>query len=380
MNKKEKSKNSENPLKRKRRAILPENTRIIKQPNTLTYGKYDFSVWQIKGLVIVLDEMQDAFNTVIEKKVDPRQLNLFSDQEVFKEVAHEKQPGLSTKEVIQFKIPLKNFGVNNSHYNELRQALMAIGTIPVELSMKNDQEEYFVKFTSLFQAICPEPKKILREDGTTYVQRKNYVYIEMEKSVANALLSIDRGYTKFLKEIIMQQRSKYAMRIYMFISSFKKLGGKRIQFRKFQELLGISKDEYTSYSDFHKRVIRPAYEALHEKADCWFEMKEEYNGNSKTIPSHLSFKVITATVIDKEIDVKGYDMRKKSFEQMLITHFQMNNNQVNEILSYISPENLSNLNTIVLKLYDYVSTHKNEINSIAEYSYTALLNEFKKDL
>ena len=65
--------------KRKLKAELPATQTLVKQANVLTFGKYDFSAWQLKGLVVVIEELQDITNMIIETKKEPIQLNLFAN-------------------------------------------------------------------------------------------------------------------------------------------------------------------------------------------------------------------------------------------------------------------------------------------------------------
>jgi hypothetical protein len=54
--------------KRKLKAELPATQTLVKQANVLTFGKYDFSAWQLKGLVVVIEELQDITNMIIEQR------------------------------------------------------------------------------------------------------------------------------------------------------------------------------------------------------------------------------------------------------------------------------------------------------------------------
>lgn len=365
--------------KRKLKASLPTTQTYLKQANVLTFGKYDFTAWQLKGLVVIIEELQEATNLIIDTKKEPVQLNLFAnlgEPELFKEVAEEGKPATIRKDVVQFKIPLKRFGVANSHYDKLRDALRATANIPVELNMSNENGEHFRKFTSLFQAICPEGEVKVNEQGQKYKERINYVYIEMEKGVLNSLLTLDKGYTRFLKEIVMSQSSKYVIRIYLFISAMKKRGGAKMSYSRFQQMLGIEKDEYKNYNDFKKRVLDVSFNALHEKADCWFYYSEEYNSKSKTIPSFLVFKIVTAT--KTALEEESLDVRKRALKDIFETHFLMNKKQVEELLSYLNPENYTYMVNHIHRIKDYIKAH--DIAAVADYAYKALINEFKHEI
>lgn len=365
--------------KRKLKAELPATQTYVKQANVLTFGRYDFSAWQLKGLVVVIEELQEVTNMIIETKKEPVQLNLFAnlgEPEVFQEVAKEGQPAALRKDIIQFKIPLKRFGVANSHYDKLREALRAMGNMPIELNMSNESGEKFRKFTSLFQAICPEGELKINEQGKEFRERVNYVYIEIEKGVLASLLKLDRGYTEFLKEIVMSQSSKYVIRIYLLISALKKQGGARFGYKKLSEMLGIEAGEYKDYNDFKKRVLNTAFDALHEKADCWFYFSEEYSNKSKTTPSYIIFKIVTAT--KTQIESESLDTRKRALTDIFERHFLMTKKQVEELLSYLNSENYTYVLNNIHRISDYIKTH--EVISASDYAYTSILNIFKNEV
>ncbi len=365
--------------KRKLKAELPATQTLVKQANVLTFGKYDFSAWQLKGLVVVIEELQDITNMIIETKKEPIQLNLFAnlgEPELFQEVAKEGRPATLKKDIIQFKIPLKRFGVANSHYDKLREALRAMGNMPIELNMSNESGEKFRKFTSLFQAICPEGDLKINEQGKEYRERINYVYIEIEKGVLASLLKLDKGYTEFLKEIVMSQSSKYVIRIYLLVSALKKQGGARFGYKRLFEMLGIESGEYEDYNDFKKRVLNTAFEALHEKADCWFYYSEEYSNKSKTTPSHIIFKIVTVT--KTQIESESLEVRKKSLASIFEQHFLMSKKQIEELLSYLSSENYTYVLNNIHRISDYIKAH--EVGSVSDYAYTSILNIFKNEV
>lgn len=365
--------------KRANKAALPATQTYLKQSNVLTFGQYDFSAWQLKSLVVVIEELQETMQLAIDSKKDGVQLNLFADlgePEIFQEVAKEGEPAVIKKDIYQFKIPLKRFGVANSHYDKLREALKAMSNIKVDLFMTNTKGEKFTKFTHLFQAICPEGEVKINAEGKEYKERVNYIYIEIEKGVLSSLLNLDKGFTNFLKEIVMFQSSKYAIRVYLLICAFRKKGGAKIAYKRLQTMLGIKEDEYSDYNDFKKRVLNAAFEELHEKADCWFYYSEVYNtAKSRITPSHIVFKIVTATKTQDEIE--GLEAKLNSISDILRNRFLMSKAQTEELLSYVSIENYSYFMNQIVRISDYIKAHN--VSAIAQYAYTSLLNELSQE-
>ena len=64
----------------------------------------------------------------------------------------------------------------------------------------------------------------------------------------DVLLNVDKGFTQFIKEIAFNASSKYTIRLYMLISSWKNKGGFSIDMGKFRKWLKLE-NKYNDYKD-----------------------------------------------------------------------------------------------------------------------------------
>lgn len=323
---------------------LPDIQTFLKQPNIVTLMTHDYSNLQLRAFISVIEALQITIEESINKE-SVEQLVLFQE--------------FQKSDKIKLTIPTANFGVEPGNYPKLKNCLKQLATIPVELDAKDPitgADAWVVK--GLLQAYIPK--------GT--YQRN--ITIEIDKDIAKLLVNVDKGFTKYMKEIAISSESKYTPRIYMLISSWKDKGGFSITIHKFRNWLKLEK-KYSAYKDLYKRILRPAYEELHEKADCWFEVNEICREDEKE-PYKLNFKVIKASLSAAEKE--WFETQRKNIEGILYRHMGLRGKDLEEVLKQI---NFSNVIHALNKLY-YLSDHLDEIRkkatNLSQYVKTAMLN------
>lgn len=329
--------------------VLPDEVTFLKQPTLVTLMKYDFTVSELRIFLSIIEELQVPIEESLTKKVEPEQLTLFQE---FKD-----------SDSIYIPIPTKNFGFTPDRYRELKQTLKKMVTIPVELDVKDPisgEDSWLIK--GMFEAIVPKDRY------------KRHITIKIHKDIAKYLINVDKGFTKFIKEIATNVSNKYAVRIYMFISSWKDKGGVRLSYDKFRSWLQLE-DKYQNFKDLYKRVIRPAYEALHEKADCWFELEEEYSSPDAKEPAYLNFKIIkaAATVHEKE----KLELQRRNIEGLLFRRFQMEDKHIQQVLKLVTLENVMLVLEKIGEVANYISDNPGKIKNKPEYALTSILKVFK---
>lgn len=328
---------------------LPDDYTLLKQPTMVTLMRSDLSLNALRILLALIEKLQDPMEVILTKKAVPEQLSLFTEAK--------------DTEYIYIPIPIKDFGFTPDRYGELKSALTKMATIPVELDIKDPiSGEDSILIKGMFEAIIPKDKY------------KRTVTLKIDKQTAKHLISVDKGFTKFIKEIAYNAKNKYTVRIYMLISNFKDVGGKKIFYKDFRSLLQLG-TKYKEYKDLYKRVIKPAYIELHENADCWFELSEEYKSGEKE-PYCLNFKIIRATLSAK--DKEALAVRKKNIEGMLFHHFQMTNKEIEDILLHITLENQTRVYERLLEIKGYLNDHKENIADPKKYARSAIMNLFEQ--
>lgn len=323
---------------------LPENPTWLKQPNLITLMSHDFRTIQIRVLIALVERIQGS----IEESIQGIK---FEQMSLFKEFDNPSK--------IILPIMFKDLGIGADQYKDVKTALRQLATIPVELDTIDPvtgADSWSV--TGLFKAYIPK---------TAY--NKQFT-IEMDKNIAKAFVNVDKGFTRFIKEIAFNTQSKYTVRMYLLISSWKDKGGFSITIEKFRKWLKIE-NKYAKYKDLYKRIIRPVYEELFEKANCWFEVAEVYR-EGESEPYKLNFKVIKSALSKKEQDqLESY---KRTVTQLCSQHFRMQDKHIKLILPHLHLGNYQLVTEKILWLGGYVKDNFKTIGNIPEYCVKALLN------
>lgn len=330
-------------LPRTGEVVLPATMTMLKQPNTVTFMSYDYKSIQLKALITVIEHLQFAIEASIREANSVRQLALF-DQ---------------ASDKVKLVIPIRNFGVPSHHYGRLKEMIVELATIPVQLDAKDP----------ITGAECWVVKGLL----TAYVPKEKYskdITIEIEKDVAMALVNVSNGFTKFVKEIAINAQSKYTTRIYMLISSWKDKGGFSVTISVFKKWLGLSTKKYAKYSDLYRWVLRPVYEELFEKADCWFEVSDACKpGESE--PYRLDFKVIKSDVYKKEKALLEHN--RSTLRRGWKDYFKMSDKDIDELLARVDSTNSEAMIAKTMQIFEYLQDTK--VRSPRNYAITSLRRE-----
>lgn len=307
---------------------LPNSITRINQSNIVTRMSYDYQIVQLRALIAVIEKFQMVIRQAINKEDTSYQLSLFNDAD--------------DESRFIFEIPLREFGIAPSHYNKLRESLKNMATIPVEIEYVDPNTgDRYIHITGLMEAYIPE-------------RFERSVRIKMYKKVANLLLNVDKGFTSFIKEIAFKAKSKYTIRFYMLISSWKDRGGFSITYAKLRNWLKIGK-KYSEYKDFYRNVIRPAYEELFEKSDVWFEVSEIYMQGEKE-PYKLNFKVVKGRTNTEEEEL--LNKYKLSIDGMLSTHLALDTNHRRNIIRLVTIDNYQAMVEKIRYLKEYIPGKK----------------------
>ena len=320
---------------------LPDNITWLKQSNFATLMSYDYSVLQMRALISVIERLQKAIEVSIAKKNVEQTLDLFTEGDR-----------------LRFSIPIKEFGVLAANYNTLKDCLTKLATLPVVVDGRDpDTGKDCWYIGGLLEAYLP-------------LKYERNVKISVHRDVARMLVNVERGFTKFIKEIAYESKSKYTVRLYLLISSWKDKGGFSIYTDRFKKWLNIQK-KYPEFKDMYWYVIRPAYEELFEKADCWFEVAEIYKENEKQ-PYKLNFKVIKGKTSEEED--RQFKLRNESLYRMLTDTLHFNFEQANEIMKLHTMINYNEIVQKIMYLNEYTQTHK--VRDKVKYFIKALKKEF----
>ena len=121
-----------------------------------------------------------------------------------------------------------------------------------------------------------------------YVDKSAEVQIIFSPAVASMCSRLERHFTSYDLDQIAGLNSKYAVRLYELMMSWKGVGKTPvIKLQDFREKIGLLDDEYTAMNNFKKYVLDLAVSQINEHTDIKLDYEQHKNG--RTI-SGFSFK------------------------------------------------------------------------------------------
>lgn len=327
-------------LPRTNKIILPDCRTWLSLSNFIATMSSDYSIMQLKIIILIIEKMQAD----IAKAIKNEQLDLFSNH----------------KESISVDIDYKSLGLESCKYGTVRKVAVDMVSTPVTFDVEDPVSGERGWFCTGFISSVFIPDKYSR-----------FFSVEIRKEVVDILLRVDKGFTQFIKEIAFNASSKYTIKMYILISSWRTKGGFSIDLGKFRKWLMLE-DKYKDYKDLYKRVIRPTYEELFERSNCWFEVAEVYRENESQ-PYKLNFKVIRQPLSQKDKDL--LELKKKNIAVMCERHLYMSGKQITEILNCVDLANADKLTNKIVDLGTYLQKHIGEIKDVSEYCYKSLIKE-----
>lgn len=286
--------------------FLPGSYTTVYQSNRLTTGTFEgFGLLHTKIFLAIVKSLQAAIKAELNGH-DWQQMNFFEEV---------------SKDSIQVNLILKDVTSPNHYPDAVKAAKELMGLI-VKLK-KNNTPKGYICFRTLLIGV-DEPIKF---------NGKTILTIYVLKVVAKEIILLDRNkdgtainFTKYLFETAMSFKSKYTVRLYILISSWKNKGGFYISLDELRKILDLKDQEYKNFAKFKARVLMPAQREMEKNGDCWFNASFEgfENRASKKVIG-LNFKVISKMSEEK------LKQKIDHLQQILIMHGGFNNKDIQSI-------------------------------------------------
>lgn len=371
--------NGEKGKKRKKlsKAISTDDKTWLVQPVSFTAARHNFSVVQTRALVNIFEYLQQSILDIVN--IYSKNRNVPND-ELNKQLANyvNVPPFLKREQVrqdcIYVNMPYNKLGVMPNYYAKMIEGVKLMSGIVVELKQKSTEEKDYKRYPHLFTVIIP-PTGI------------NEIWFEIEKEVAHAMIDVTTiGYTKYLKETVFSSSSRYTQRIYMEICSWIDVGYTNWKtMSEFREMLKLEDHEYPRFCDFFRKVIKPAYDDLKEKAlnnetNCYFELEKKwYPGRAKKgTPDEIRFKIFQSEY-GAQSEEYGMFMRDKiDLVSVLREEFQLGPSNSRKFCDLLTDTNLQEFKNEVERIRSYLKNNSS-IGNKAAYA-TSCFNAFFKKM
>ena len=364
----EKKENKKMKKQRMPKGMIPaEGQDRIYQPYAMAMTRYDYSLMQQKVFSSIVYSLQEPIKQVLSgMKVEDvtffqNKDNLFVDEE--------------DCERFRVKIYPKNMNVPRKHYAFMKDSILKMRDIPVEILEKDKDGNSFTRVESLIVPHFPNEKKL------------DYFYIDIRKVDAIKLIE-GKTYINYLFSTVVNAKRSYTPRIYIYISAWrgKTVTPKTRDFRRMLCLMKdqneLQKDKYIRFSELCRCVIDPTQKELYDKAmngetDCYFEYRPIYKtGKCTGEPDNIEFKVILSES-GKKLDGESLLKRKKmEAANVLAQQFKWEAGFISEVLSMTDEKTVDNLYQAINRTDERINSR--QIDNIAHYSYVYLIDVFNR--
>lgn len=322
---------------------LDEQTWIYQSVATAMM-RYDYDVTQIRAVVAIVREMQSAIKAVIFNKARAEdQLSIFPNEEFVEKFGTN---AIDPNKEIVLTIPLSKFGSDKRRYAALKTALNQLIDIKVEMPVKSLDDEDYMYIGHLCEAYIP--KKAYSK----------YVYLKMKRQTALHMIDNKLGTFKFLEQVIFETNQKHALRMYFFISAWRRQPATCIRSVKWVRRWLRLEDKYPRWDMFYSAVLKKAEDELYRiaviegKGDLYFTTKKIYkNGESEVgEPDELQFIIHRSPAGEAYDETSEFKAQRQALGEFCHNSFGIKGSDLKNILEHVTSENIEELNTYLIDL------------------------------
>lgn len=164
-----------------------------------------------------------------------------------------------------------------------------------------------------------------------HTEGSGVINITIEKKLKPYLIQLS-AFTQFQLKNVIKMKSGYAIRIYELLKQWPGKETKKLEMGHLREILGLE-DEYTRFTDFERRVIKPAVKEINDKSDLKVSYEKVKVGKRiDAIILHYEEKEIDEKIyILEELDKNGLIDIEEIKEKTGLKSFKFNKKQIMEL-------------------------------------------------
>lgn len=225
------------------------DTAYIKNPYPLVAIKADLSLAQNNVIISIATQLQSRIKDYLDNRGKPteRQLSLFADEEF-------------NDNMIQVDIAMSDLCKHACDYNDVEKAAHEMSSILIPVLREDKNGQVYESTAQLMRCWVPKSANSRRRTGR--------VIVEMEKCVADSILTMREGFVKHIQNIADICSCRRTPHLYMYLSKwFNMRETYEIDYKELRLLLGVDilgedqktiiKSQYKDYKDFCKRILKP---------------------------------------------------------------------------------------------------------------------------
>lgn len=348
---------------------LDEQTWIYQSVATAMM-RYDYDVTQIRAVVAIIREMQSAIKAVIFNQGRAEdQLSIFPNDEFIEKFGEEE---IDPKNEIVLTIPLSKFGSDKRRYSTLKTALKQLATIPVEMPVKSLDDEDYEHIGGLCEAYIP--KKAYNK----------YVYLKLKRKTAIRMIDNKGGTFKFLEQVIFETNQKHALRMYFFISAWRRYPATCVRSVKWVRRWLRLENKYPRWDMFYSSVLKKAEDELYRiavvegKGDIYFTTKKIYKPGESEVgePSDLQFIIHRSPAGEAYDETTEFKAQRQALGEFCHTSFGIKGSDLKSILEHVTMDNIDDLNAYLVELDDEEQKRLSEgkIDKLHRHAFTCIMH------
>ena len=296
----------------------------VKNPVAYAQIRGDFTLMESNLMVNLVGALQDRINGYLKRKqMGVEQTDsLFTEEEL-------------NKGEIKIEIPLTDLEIRPDAYDEFDRTCEKMISVAATYE-KTDEEtgEQSIVHANIFSKIeLPKSGEKADKSGYKYKsgqRRKGMVRVFMLADNVDQLFNMRLGYVEHLRRIVSICRKQRTPRLYIYLSKYKDVGHKLVDYNELKEYLGILKwdkdrkvvkeDKYPKYAVFCRAVMEPIKQEMDKlvsdnQIDITFTYEPRYNGFRKRgNPDQIYFQI--------KLSDMGRQRSKKTQKKQANTRYQ----------------------------------------------------------
>lgn len=250
-------------------------SKIIKQDNSITNARYDFTACQLDILFCVMGQIHDD--------------------------------DTSEKIYIIYAKQIEEMTGRQWQYAQFKEATENMGSRMFEIKTEKDYTQFW-----LFQDVV-------------YVTGQGRIEVAFTRKAINLLKNLKNNFTTYELQSALKMSSKYAKRIYQICSQWKDIGeSKKIDIKDFKQNLGLidnkGNEQFKQITHLKEKVLDVAVRQINEHTDLEisYQMAGEHGRKKplKTVTFYIKKKSPIILPIEFEKD-KNPDIRKANLFSIL---------------------------------------------------------------
>lgn len=356
-------------IKKKKTTQVNEENAIVREMNTEDWVKNPVAYAQIRGdfslmesniMVNLVNALQPRVNAFLKKK----QMGMATETSLF-------TPEELNKGEIKFEIPLSDLEIRPDAYDELDRTCEKMISVAATYE-KTDEEtgEESIVHANIFSKI-ELPKSGEKADKSEYKykngrRRKGVVRVYMLANNVDQLFNMKLGYVEHLRRIVPLCRRQRTPRLYIYLSKYKDVGHKLVDYNELKEYLGIltwdkerrqiKEDKYAKFSVFCKNVLDPIKEEMdalvaNNTIDITFNYEPRYQGLRKRgNPDQVYFEVLLSDMGKQRSKKSQKNQTNSRYQQILINEYGLSKSDVKRLYDDITDDILPQVEKEIMEL------------------------------